>query len=274
MSGTAFFYGQEQAARDELTQALKSEQLRRAPKLRALLTYLFNETLNGREPTEETLVKSVFGRAELKPRDALVRVALHSLRKILAEYYAAEGRAKSHELRIPERRNVVHWSARPQTRIAFPAAARFLRAMCREMEVGDAEKDRRLRQWLDTDSAREVTAFLQHAGLDPANLTLDQLVGAMEKNDRGDIGFNDFSRLTGALDFHQLLVDSLQSRETGTDETCLKLELDASFFSIGLRNEKSYGEGREILDPGQPAPRNGRRVRAPRSRSRPLERLA
>jgi hypothetical protein len=78
----------------------------RAPNLRKLLTFLWEQYLQGTtgQIKEYTLATEVLGRPATfdQKRDAIVRVEMHRLRKRLREYYADRGGADPIMMEIPE----------------------------------------------------------------------------------------------------------------------------------------------------------------------------
>jgi hypothetical protein len=73
-------------------------------RLRRLFDYLVDSTLAGRAPKEIAIAVDVFGKGEAfdVSQDALVRVYVHKLRRVLADYYGASGNEGGPALQIPK----------------------------------------------------------------------------------------------------------------------------------------------------------------------------
>jgi TolB-like protein/Flp pilus assembly protein TadD len=105
--------------RRALRQILCSRGFAEAERLRQLLTWLVEESLNGRaDQIKESLIAlEVFGRgSDWNPQsDALVRVQVRNLRHHLDRYYASEGTEDPVRLTIPKGRYAPHftWSKPP-----------------------------------------------------------------------------------------------------------------------------------------------------------------
>src|SRR6266496_4187142 len=88
--------------RAELQSVLQSQSFARSPGLSRLLSYLCHKVVAGEsnQIKEYSVALDVFGRQESfdQDSDSIVRVQANRLRKRLAEYYAAEG--KAHKIRI------------------------------------------------------------------------------------------------------------------------------------------------------------------------------
>jgi class 3 adenylate cyclase/tetratricopeptide (TPR) repeat protein len=105
------------AARAQMTKVMESPPFKRSPRMQALLTFLIEETLNGRGPQlkEYVIAVEVFG----KPSDfdpstsAVVRVEVGRLRRLLAEYEAHHAAGDALRLVIPKGRYVPSFEALP-----------------------------------------------------------------------------------------------------------------------------------------------------------------
>ena len=97
---------QPEVFQEELTRLLQSENLRNSESLRKLLSYLGRNYLQGRgrELKEYSIGRDVMGKPEdYDPRiDASVRVQISKLRQRLEQYYATEGSAAAHQIRLPK----------------------------------------------------------------------------------------------------------------------------------------------------------------------------
>jgi hypothetical protein len=93
-----------------------SKHFKRAPRLRAFLEYVCEETVAGRTGliNEQTVGHRVFGRAaDYDPSsDNIVRVEARELRKRLEAYFAAEGIAEPIVIRVPKGRYAVAFEPR------------------------------------------------------------------------------------------------------------------------------------------------------------------
>ena len=94
-----------EGARHELRQILESPAFADSPRLRALLSFLVEETFCGRaaELKESVVAVEVFGRpADFDHRtDSVVRVQIHNLRSKLHAYYEGEGREHPIHITLP-----------------------------------------------------------------------------------------------------------------------------------------------------------------------------
>jgi hypothetical protein len=93
-----------------------SKHFKRAPRLRAFLEYVCEETVSGRAGliNEQTVGNRVFGRAaDYDPSsDNIVRVEAREVRKRLEAYFAAEGIAEPIVIRVPKGRYAVTFEPR------------------------------------------------------------------------------------------------------------------------------------------------------------------
>ena len=91
--------------RAELQSVLQSQSFSRSPGLSRLLSYLCEKVLAGESSQikEYSIALDVFGRQESfdQDSDSIVRVQANRLRKRLAEYYVAEGKAHKVRITIP-----------------------------------------------------------------------------------------------------------------------------------------------------------------------------
>src|SRR6476660_7692865 len=91
--------------RAELQSVLQSQSFARSPGLSRLLSYLCDKVIAGESSQikEYSVALDVFGRQDSfdQDSDSIVRVQANRLRKRLAEYYAAEGKAHKVRITIP-----------------------------------------------------------------------------------------------------------------------------------------------------------------------------
>jgi len=91
---------------NELARVLSSQTFRRANRMRELLDYVVNGTLNGVDLTESKAAQEVFGKDESFDAsiDPEVRIQYGRLRRKLAEYYATEGKEAPIMIDLPARK--------------------------------------------------------------------------------------------------------------------------------------------------------------------------
>lgn len=117
-STTNFMHTEE--VRAELQSVLHSQSFARSPGLSRLLSYLCDKVVAGESSQikEYSIALDVFGRQESfdQDSDSIVRVQANRLRKRLAEYYAAEGKAHKVRITIPVGQYVPIFEEHEQTR--------------------------------------------------------------------------------------------------------------------------------------------------------------
>jgi len=102
---TRFEPPSEEDVRTLIQRVVESAELRRAPRLRALLQYLCDRAFEepGAEIREQELGAQIFGRPQNydTSEDPIVRVQVSQLRKRLKQYFATEGKHEAFVIEIP-----------------------------------------------------------------------------------------------------------------------------------------------------------------------------
>lgn len=88
----------------EVAARVRERALGRSDSLPRLFDYLLAASESGRRPKEFEVAQEVYGRSDAFDggQDATVRVAIHRLRRKLADYYAGEGRDEPFRLSLPK----------------------------------------------------------------------------------------------------------------------------------------------------------------------------
>ncbi len=113
------------AKRAELERVLASQTFAKSPRLSALLTYICEHSLEGRqeELTEQQVGINIFGRPPgyNSAEDTIVRGTVRHLRDRLAHYYQDEGKADPLQITVPKGGYLVHFELNPPAPAAEPA---------------------------------------------------------------------------------------------------------------------------------------------------------
>jgi hypothetical protein len=157
---------------------LQSEQFKNSKNSKALLTYLFNCSLEGVTPKEITIAAEVFNKDHsFNPGDdPLVRVHIHNLRKKLDEYYQSGGKADRYRLEIPKGQYVIHITDRAERKKwyvlfqekskrfkAYPVLSALLVILCLLLLMQNLGLDHKLKKYRIVDDQDPVWGgFLQN----------------------------------------------------------------------------------------------------------------
>lgn len=204
------------AVAEALAQVVASPAFDRADRLKALLTYVVEETMAGRGERLKgyTLGVEVFGRDEsFDPQaDTIVRVEMGRLRRKLADYYDADGRDAAVRIVIPKGRY------RPDFRPATNSP------------TGRTAVFGRRRRWLTVAGALSVVALGLAVWLTVDRLATDSRPGA---GDRG-IAVLPFVNLSGQPDI-EVFGDGLTERIIAGLSQFNDLDVVARHSSFGYK---------------------------------------